>query len=386
MKVRGIDIPILPLGEVVKVVCGGTPNTGVTDYWGGDVLWLTPKEMGQLQGPVISSTVRTLTREGLMHSSATLVPANSVILSTRAPIGHLAINSTPMAFNQGCRGLVVGKQVDYQYLYYYLTVKRKLLESLGDGTTFKELSARKLKLLSIPVPPLYIQHDIVEKLATVYRLLAVVKANTATTLDDIQELRRKIFDKQLRHKCKLPLGEVVADIIMGQSPQSSEINLIGDGLPFHQGKKNFGERYLGPSFKWSTSILRIALPGDILMSVRAPVGPVNETKEKICIGRGLAAIRCKNLLQRRYIWHVLHIMQDDIVGNVGTTFNSIGRSGLERLEVPFLAELEQRHIVDALDEVEVNFASLRKNIVANFANISELWHVILEHAFDGKLT
>ena len=85
------------LKDVSQVVNGGTPKSGVAEYWGGDVQWLTPKEMGKTTGREIATTERTITNTGLSKSSARLIPAGSVILSTRAPIGHLAINLTPMS-------------------------------------------------------------------------------------------------------------------------------------------------------------------------------------------------------------------------------------------------------------------------------------------------
>jgi len=105
------------LDEVSRIVNGGTPNTKVDDYWGGLHYWITPAEMSNRSSPYVSKTNRTLTYTGLQKSSAQLVPPLSVILSTRAPIGHLVINTEPMAFNQGCRGLVPNENIHYKYLF-----------------------------------------------------------------------------------------------------------------------------------------------------------------------------------------------------------------------------------------------------------------------------
>ena len=94
------------LGDVCEVVNGGTLKTGVKEYWGGEHLWITPAEMGKRLSPYADDTARKITSQGLRDSSARLLPPNSVILSSRAPIGHLVINTKPMATNQGCKGLV----------------------------------------------------------------------------------------------------------------------------------------------------------------------------------------------------------------------------------------------------------------------------------------
>ena len=100
--------------------------------------------MGKRTTPYISKTARTISQAGLANSSAKLVPAGSVILSTRAPIGHLAINEVEMAFNQGCRGLTPSDAIETKFLYYFLFFNRDALDGLGTGTTFKELSSIRL--------------------------------------------------------------------------------------------------------------------------------------------------------------------------------------------------------------------------------------------------
>jgi type I restriction enzyme M protein len=144
------------------------------------------------------------------------------------------------------------------------------------------------------------------------------------------------------------LGDV-CEIISGQSPEGKYYNDQGEGIPFYQGKTEFTEKYLGEPTTWTTNITKIAEKDDILMSVRAPVGPVNIATEKICIGRGLAAIRpdmSKVLLE--YVFIILKLMQDEIKGNSGSTFASINRSDIAKIQIP-LPPLEiQRQIVDEI--------------------------------------
>ena len=104
---------IKKLGEVSIVANGGTPKTGVSEYWNGKHLWITPAEMGKRQSPYVENTERKLSDAGLNNSSARLLPPNSVILSSRAPIGHLVINTKPMATNQGCKGIIPNSNLYY---------------------------------------------------------------------------------------------------------------------------------------------------------------------------------------------------------------------------------------------------------------------------------
>ena len=95
------------IGEICQIVNGGTPKTNVNSYWDGEINWITPADLGKLTSKLVGSTKRKITQIGLERSSAKLFPPYSIILSTRAPIGHLAINTKPMCTNQGCRGLVL---------------------------------------------------------------------------------------------------------------------------------------------------------------------------------------------------------------------------------------------------------------------------------------
>jgi type I restriction enzyme S subunit len=153
--------PLKTLGEVCEVVNGATPKTNVKEYWGGSHAWITPAEMGNLDSPFLSNSRRTLSDQGLAACSATLVPPRTVILSSRAPIGHLVINEVPMATNQGCKSLIPKDGLNSIFLYYYLKANVELLDSLGTGAVFKELSGTQLKTVEIPVPPLEEQKRIV---------------------------------------------------------------------------------------------------------------------------------------------------------------------------------------------------------------------------------
>ena len=149
-----------------------------------------------------------------------------------------------------------------------------------------------------------------------------------------------------------PLGEV-ASVIMGQSPPGETYNTEGIGLPFFQGKAEFGDEF--PSVvKWCTAPSRVAEPGDVLLSVRAPVGPTNIAEERCCIGRGLAAIRGReSLVSNRYLRHFLRRFEIDVARQgVGSTFTAINRGDIERLKIPLPAVPEQERIVSILDAAE----------------------------------
>ena len=181
------------IGDVCAVVNGGTPKTGVAAYWDGSHQWLTPAEMGKRSSPYMGNTARTVTDEGLQNSSARLLPPYSVILSSRAPIGYLVINTEKMATNQGCKGLIPNSDIHHKFLFYYLTSIVDLLNDLGTDATFKELSGRKLRS-PIPFPPLPEQHRIVAILDAAFDHIATARANCEANLLNA----RAIFESHLQ--------------------------------------------------------------------------------------------------------------------------------------------------------------------------------------------
>jgi len=144
----------------------------------------------------------------------------------------------------------------------------------------------------------------------------------------------------------------VAEVISGQSPDGSCYNSEGKGLPFYQGKTEFTEMYLGNPSKWTTQVTKTAILNDIVMSVRAPVGPVNIVKSEICIGRGLAAIRCSDKINNLYCFYLLRSMEDQIKGNTGSTFASINRTDICKLKIPLPPLSVQEEIVAELDSYQ----------------------------------
>lgn len=141
--------------------------------------------MGGLPSPYLAGSRRTLTDEGL-RVGAELVPPQSVILSSRAPIGHLVINEVPMAFNQGCKGLVPSPAIDTKFAYYFLLANVALLESLGTGATFKELSSGKLKEVLFHFPLLSEQCRLAAILDEAFEGIATAKASTEKNLQNVR--------------------------------------------------------------------------------------------------------------------------------------------------------------------------------------------------------
>ncbi|MDE0291203.1 MAG: restriction endonuclease subunit S [Candidatus Dadabacteria bacterium] len=167
------------IGEVADIVGGGTPSTKKPENFDGNIPWLTPKDLSGHHDRYIDRGRRNLSQAGLENSSAKLVPARSVLLSTRAPIGYVALAKNPISTNQGFRNLLVKKGFSPEFLYYWLTQNTEELKRRASGSTFSELSGSALKNIELHLPSLPTQQTI---------------ASILGALDDKIELNRKMSE------------------------------------------------------------------------------------------------------------------------------------------------------------------------------------------------
>lgn len=230
------------LGRHVEIVNGGTPASGDEAAWDGQVTWLTPDDLGRNAAKSIATGRRKLTEHGVRSSSATVCPAASVVVSTRAPIGHLAVTSAPAATNQGCRTLVPSAEVESDFVYYALLASRDQLEALGKGSTFMELAPPDLGEHRIPVPPLSEQHSIV----------SFLDRETAR-IDELISKQESLIERLEEYRAAL----VTRTVTRGLPPDAAE----AAGLDSAPSFKDSGVEWLGsvPShwsiarLKWSTA-------------------------------------------------------------------------------------------------------------------------------------
>ncbi len=202
------------LGDVCRVVNGSTPSSDIAEYWDGDICWITPTDLGKQAAHLISSSARKITKEGFASCGTERVPVGTVIMSSRAPIGHLGIATVPLCTNQGCKSFVAGDGIDSQFLFHVLKKAVPELRALGSGATFAEVSKSQVQAFEIPLPPLPEQKRIATIL--VEQMAAVEKARTAAEarLNAAKELPaahlREVFEsKEALGWPKKRLGDVL---------------------------------------------------------------------------------------------------------------------------------------------------------------------------------
>ena len=175
------------LGEICEIVSGSTPKTGIEEYWDGDVKWITPAEIDD-DSYIITDSVRKITGLGVKKTGLSPLPEGTVILSSRAPIGKVAIAGCEMYCNQGFKNLICSDIINNRYLYWFLKGNIAYLNSLGRGATFKEISKQIVSAIEINVPTLSEQKAAVSQLEKVNNIIRM-RRQELQKLDELVKAR-----------------------------------------------------------------------------------------------------------------------------------------------------------------------------------------------------
>ena len=178
---------IYKLGDICQIVSGSTPKTGISEYWDGDIKWITPAEIND-DTYIITDSVRKITKLAVEKTGLLELPKGTVILSSRAPIGKVAIAGCTMYCNQGFKNFVCTEKINNKYLYWFLKSKTSYLNSLGRGATFKELSKAIVSNIEIDVPDMRKQEDIVDNLERINTIIKL-RRRQINALEEITKAR-----------------------------------------------------------------------------------------------------------------------------------------------------------------------------------------------------
>jgi len=201
------------LADCCQVVTGATPRRNQPRYWNGDIPWVTPKDLSKLNGQYIYSTPECITREGYNSCPTTILPTGSILLSSRAPIGLLAITGVEMCTNQGFKSLIPTEAIDSHYLFWCMKKHMPQLAHQGTGTTFKEVSKKIVENFEIPLPPIAQQ----KRIAAILDKADAVRRKRREAIRLTEELLRSTFLEMFGDPITnpnrweyIPLGELIS--------------------------------------------------------------------------------------------------------------------------------------------------------------------------------
>ena len=216
-----LEFKYCKINDIGEVVSGGTPSTSKNEYWYGDIGWITPKDLSSYDDIYISRGERNISSEGLNNSSAKLVPKNTVLMTSRAPIGYIAIANNELSTNQGFKSLICNEKIcHYKYFYYWLKLNIKYIINNSNGSTFKEISGGTFKNLELSLPSLNEQKAISSVLWTIDEKISVLKRINK----NLEEQLLRIFDSWF---LKFELSNEFSDSKLGLIPKGWKIDYLG---------------------------------------------------------------------------------------------------------------------------------------------------------------
>lgn len=181
------------VGEVFRIVGGATPRTDDKSFWNGDIPWITPDDLSRHDGIFISRGRRSITRLGYDSTSTHMLTRESILFSSRAPIGYVAIAANPLCTNQGFKSLVPPGDVDPRFTYWYLRHMTPQIREMGSGTTFREMSKKRMATIPFPLVPLSDQRRIVSTLEERLSRVDSLESVASATLDRLKSVRYSIL-------------------------------------------------------------------------------------------------------------------------------------------------------------------------------------------------
>lgn len=364
------------LSDIGSIIGGATPSTSKELYYGGDIPWLTPKDLSNFHGRYIDRGERNITQEGLNSCSAQLLPAGSVLFSSRAPIGYIAIAKNPIATNQGFKSIIPNPdKVDNLFLYYLLKYNKKNIEAMGSGTTFKEVSGATMKNIEVMIPPLAEQK----------RIAAILGA-----LDDKIELNRRInanLEEQAKALFKswfvdfepfkdgnfvdselgpIPVGWRVGDfteivaIKGGGTPKTDVAEYWGGIIPFFTPKDVSDSCYVLKTEKYITDCgldhcsSALYKKGTVFITARGTVGKIVMAGCNMAMNQTNYALLGKEGINQLFVYNLTIKLADRLLKKSnGAVFNAIT-----------VRDFESEKIIIPQHDVLLNFGSVVAPIYA----------------------
>lgn len=345
--------------EVAKVVGGGTPKSAVSEFWGGDVQWLTPKDLSDRPARYTSTGARRLTAAGLEGSGATLLPAGAVLLTSRAPVGYVSVASGPLATNQGFKSLVLDETQVPEFWYYLLGHSTDYLRANSGGSTFKELSGGALKTLRFVIPPLTEQRRVVDLVGTLDDTIARAEKAQGAADDTLANLAD--YELETAEGRLVRLGDVMT-VVRGGSPRpiANFYTNSPDGLNWVRiGDVGADGKYITKTEK---RILRSGLnktrtvePGDFILSNSMSFGRPYIMRIAGCIHDGwLKLSDFQDSLDEDYLYYLLrsrHLQGHFERLAAGSSVRNLNKEKVAGIEV-VLPNLEtQRSIAARMDRL-----------------------------------
>ena len=356
------------LGEICEIVSGSTPKTGIAEYWDGNLKWITPAEIDD-ESYIITDSARKLTKLGVKKTGLSSFPSGTVILSSRAPIGKVAIAGCEMYCNQGFKNLICSDRINNRYLYWFLKGNTAYLNSLGRGATFKEIYKKIVSDIEINVPEISQQLAAVDALERVSEIIRLRK-NQLQKLDEL--IKARFVEMFGDCKSMVSMNELCSIITDGthQPPRFQESgipfifvsNLVGNVVTYNA-EKFISEDTYAELYKRTPIEI-----GDLLLSTVGSYGhPAVVTEDrKFLFQRHIAYLKPRHNMVNSFYLHSALLAPDgqrQIEEKVkGIAQKTLNLSEIKKIVVPLPTIEEQNQFEKFINQVDKSKVAVQKSL------------------------
>ena len=276
---------LIPLGELGEIISGSTPDTTNKLYWGGDIPWITPADLINHEGIYFTGNLRKITEAGYKSCSTRMLPAGSILFSSRAPIGHCAVTSFPLCTNQGFKSIIPNERLDPVYGFFALGFFTPQIEALGRGATFTEINKEIFEGVRIPLPPLSEQRRIAARLAQADRLRRLRRYADQLGGSYLQSVFVEMFYKKANKEWarsriadlvpngsnKIRTGPFGSQLLHSEFQEEGEVAVLGIDNAVQNHFTRGKSRYI--TLKKYKQLKRYTVfPGDVIITIMATTG------------------------------------------------------------------------------------------------------------------
>lgn len=386
------------LGQICEVVSGGTPKTNVEEYWNGEFNWITPAEIND-NDYIISDTKRKITQLAIEKKKLTLLPKGTVLLSSRAPIGKVAIAGKEMYCNQGFKNLICSDEICNEYLYWYLKSKKEYLNSLGRGATFKEISKKIVENIEIKLPEIEQQRKIVNKLKEVDKIIQQRKCQSRLLDGMVQSRFVELFGDAVYNDKKWETDTVknlCKEIYGGGTPSKAHPEYYKDGdIPWVSAKDMKTDVLKDSQIKINqlgvdNSTARLVPVNSVIMVIRSGILkhtlPVAVNKVPITVNQDLKVFIPGERILTRFLAVQFKMQEKDILSGVrAVTADNIEFNSLKqrRMIVPPI-DLQQKYLM-FLERIDKSKFVIHKFLYCTTHNTKSIIKPRLNTKESGKI-
>lgn len=408
-----------PLKHFYQIIGGSTPKSDVDAYWNGSILWVTPADLSKISGFNLNDSERTITELGLNSCGTYLVPAGSIVLSTRAPIGTLGIAMQTLCTNQGCKSLIPKNNQNSKFLAYLLRVTTKALNIRGRGTTFLELSTDDLGSFQIPVPTLLEQFAIVNFLDQEITKIDSLISEQEKLIELLKEKRQAVISHavtkgldpnvkmkdsgvewlgQIPENWTLPKLKSIATFSGGGTPSRDKLEYWNGDIPWVSPKDMKTEKIENSEEKITQlglyecssklheidSVLLVVRSGILKHTIPVAINTVN-----VSVNQDLKALyfdnsKCLNEYFLRWVQGNNNALLLEWAKQ-GATVESIEHNYLANTLLPLPPINEQRKIIDYLNKLLFEFNQLISESAQAITLLFERRSALISSAVTGQI-